>query len=86
MQLAHEGHAFDDDGKPVNEEIKCRMDLMRKMGEMVPKLTIRAKRIKQERDRHEQYKAQYEAYVEKKIEKAAGPRKKKAGRKKGPGK
>ena len=46
----------------------------------------RAKRIKQERDRHEQYKAQYEAYVEKKIEKAAGPRKKKAGRKKGPGK
>ena len=27
---------------------------MRKMGEMVPKLTIRAKRIKQERDRHEQ--------------------------------
>ena len=31
-------------------------------------------------------KAQYEAYVEKKIEKAAGPRKKKAGRKKGPGK
>ena len=77
---------FDDDGKPVNEEIKCRMDLMRKMGEMIPKLTIRAKRIKQERDRHEQYKAQYEAYVEKKIEKAAGPRKKKAGRKKGPGK
>ena len=34
-----------------------------------PKLTIRAKRIKQERDRHEQYKAQYDAYVEKKIEK-----------------
>ena len=77
---------YDDDGKPVNEEITSRMDLMRKMGEMVPKLTIRAKRIKQERDRHEQYKAQYEAYVEKKIEKAAGPRKKKAGRKKGPGK
>ena len=32
---------FDDDGNPVNEDIKCRMDLMRKMGEMVPKLTIR---------------------------------------------
>ena len=29
---------FDDDGKPVNEEITCRMDLMRKMGEMIPKL------------------------------------------------
>ena len=61
------------------------MDLMRKMGEMIPKLTIRAKRIKQERDRHEQYKAQYEAYVEKKIEKAAGPRKKKAEGRRGRG-
>ena len=59
------------------------MDLMRKDGRDDPQVHYRAKRIKQERDRHEQYKAQYEAYVEKKIEKPAGPRKKKAGRKKG---
>lgn len=72
---------LDDEGKPVHEEVICRMDLMRKMGELIPKLTVRKKRIEQELSRQADYRERVEAYHEKKALKN-GKKKGKGNRKK----
>jgi len=65
----------------VHEEVTCRMDLMRKMGELIPKLTVRKKRIEQELSRQADYRERVEAYHEKKALKN-GKKKGKGNRKK----
>mmetsp|Transcript_9654 Transcript_9654/g.28878 ORF Transcript_9654/g.28878 Transcript_9654/m.28878 type:complete len:197 (-) Transcript_9654:33-623(-) len=67
----------DDEGNFASEEATSRKALMRKMGELIPKLQIRARRIEAERREMEYYQKQQQAA----IAKAAGGNAKKKGKK-----
>mmetsp|Transcript_25127 Transcript_25127/g.78386 ORF Transcript_25127/g.78386 Transcript_25127/m.78386 type:complete len:204 (+) Transcript_25127:306-917(+) len=74
---------WDDDGAPVVEDVTSRKALMRKMGELIPKLTVRKKRIEQENRQMAAYQARVEAAAETRAQKAGNSKKnnKKKGRK-----
>ena len=49
------------DGQPCNPEVATRRQLMMKMGELIPKLTIRQKRVEMEKKRQEAWQQHQQA-------------------------